>query len=143
MRQQEVRQYRVTVRNYGKTVHFTVGATHFAKKYAKSAPDVARHTPIPWKWHEAEAMIEAEMPDLHNEYEHICDFRTHALTGDYNKADAAFIIQACNSHEQLLGAAKLALDYLWPQHNNGHTRAWTEGMIVALKIAIAKAEGQS
>ena len=83
-------------------------------------------------------MIETEQPNLRGEYEHICDFRTHAINGSYNEADARLIAAS----PELLSAAKLALDYLSPEHNNGHTRLWVQGMTLALRQAIEKAEGR-
>ena len=56
--------------------------------------ETTKHTPGPWKWHKDEAMIESAMPNFRNEYEHICDFRTHALNGSYNEADAQLIAAA-------------------------------------------------
>ena len=94
-------------------------------------------TQWPWKYDPETGMVESSMPDLKNEYGHVCDLRQD-WSGNYSNSDGRLIASA----PELLWAAKGALDYLYPKHNNGHTRAWTEAMMFALREAIEKAEGQ-
>lgn len=65
-----------------------------------------------------------------------------ASVGRYQEANAAFIVQACNSHEELLAAAKGARQWLlehsaWaPNENHEYEH------IRRLEAAIAHAEGE-
>lgn len=60
-------------------------------------------TPGPWKYHPDISLIETELPNLCDEYQHICDFRQPV-----NEADARLIEAApdlLEALERLLAAA--------------------------------------
>lgn len=54
----------------------------------------SNHTPIPWK---VSALSEGKWWSCG-----IYQEKNNAILGEANKADAAFIVQACNSHEPLI-----------------------------------------
>lgn len=81
-------------------------------------------------------MIESEMPNLRNEYEHICDFRTHAINGSYSHADARLIAAA----PDLLEACKSVLT--WASIGGDHGgNPYCKDFVRLAQAAIEKAEG--
>lgn len=107
-------------------------------------------TPLPWKFHEDTRMIESEMPSLRGEFEHVCDFRAD-LGGKVNEANAAFIVRACNSHDELANTLRRLAEKVKRanaiQHSGGDVSPedWSE--LYALQNeafgVLAKATGQT
>ena len=98
-----------------------------------------KHTPTPWKWIEGsdgEFSIEAEN-----------DAKTLAMSIE-KETDAAFIVLACNAHEELVELAKMVKETLGliPAFGDdlGEQISKAElGVLVNLaKKAIAKAKGK-
>ena len=64
-----------------------------------------KHTPTPWSYqHKSDAYTHI-IRGPNNRF--ICQF--HQSTDDTTKANAAFIVRACNAHDQLVEALELAL----------------------------------
>lgn len=57
------------------------------------------------------------------------------------KANAAFIIQACNAHDDLVGALRFILAFYEPGQRTLDTEAWKRAE-AAGRAALAKAEGK-
>lgn len=57
------------------------------------------------------------------------------------KTEQNFNARLIASAPDLLAACESALDYLSPEHNDGHTLEWTQSMIASVRCAIAKAKG--
>ena len=85
----------------------------------------AKHTPLPWIDNEKTGDI----------YSSVGFDPIGTATHGNKKANAAFIVRACNSHYELLELAKDAVMFLSAAHMDGKLTA-------DLKAAIAKAEGQ-
>ncbi len=94
-----------------------------------------KHTPGPWIVNEEGRMVEAQLPNLRNEYEHICDFRG-GIRGQINAANAHLIAAAPAMYEAL----KAALDYYRGVFTGN---AVTDKMMLSkLAQALAQAEGK-
>ncbi len=59
-----------------------------------------KHTPGPWKWDNITGMVETAMPNLSNEYKHICDLRLN-LRMQYHNGNAHLIAAAPAMYEAL------------------------------------------
>lgn len=66
----------------------------------------AKHTPGPWVVNADGRMIEAQLPNLRNEYEHICDLRG-GIKGQINLGNAHLIAAAPAMYEALREAQEL------------------------------------
>ncbi len=84
-----------------------------------------KHTPTPWRQTKGEFEIVAEIKG---------EKKLIAVCSE--KANAAFIVRACNAHDELVHAAQLALDHYNGKHMGANT-------VTLLKKAIAKAKGES
>lgn len=108
------------------------------------------HTPTPWFYDDGgfskggtvrqshdqrtRGYIRRVEADKNGNYVSVC--RVHSLFGsEQQDADAAFIVRSVNSHEELLKAARNALDWMLPEYRDSD-------VTYALEIAIAKAEGK-
>lgn len=91
----------------------------------------SEHTPGPWAlFPNMHCVRQADGPGIA-----MCSMR--AWSDDVNAANAAFIVRACNAHDDLLIACQLALetiDRLYPLD-------W-QGTKSNLRAAIARAEGK-
>lgn len=122
-----------------------------------------KHTPLPWKmvskpsYHNGltYTSVQPVTPDeeatkqlamMNGEF-HVCRMN-HTAAGwriSYHRANAEFIVRACNSHYDLLDAAKLALRVAesWIHDQLDGTSAfdpaWEE--LAPVRSVIAKAEG--
>ncbi len=65
-----------------------------------------KHTPGPWVVNEEGQMVETQLPNLRNEYEHICDLRG-GIRGQINVANAHLIAAAPVMYEALQQAQEL------------------------------------
>lgn len=106
------------------------------------------HTPVPWRYQREDEVQPGRLRTI--------EFHIYTASGKYghpatcdNKADAEFIVRACNAHEDLLEALKESL---------GFVAAWTGGYqaehglkdwhprhaetIAKVQAAIAKAESR-
>lgn len=72
--------------------------------------NTAKHTPGPWVVNEEGRMVEAQVPNLRNEYEHICDLRG-GIRGQINTANAHLIAAAPAMYEALQAAHKLLREW--------------------------------
>jgi hypothetical protein len=91
------------------------------------------HTPGPWEI--------IAMPDGQSDIigvaetgERICEF-PYGFTDEKEAADAAFIVRACNAHDELLAVAQMALDLCANMNWNDDALARNA------RAAIAKATG--
>ena len=100
--------------------------------------DKSKHTPTPWK-----IEIVARRPDLKKVFSIATEHFWIADCGDARltavKANAEFIVKACNSYEALLEAAKSAKFFV-----DDHSSDNEQAMILYSKLedAIAQAEGK-
>ena len=94
------------------------------------------HTPTPWKI----STITAD--EVSSEKGVVCE--CFGVTQEEEFANAAFIVRACNAHDELVEACKislarlLAIDEVLNNQNNGRRNH----AIYLLSQAIAKAEGK-
>ncbi len=96
------------------------------------------HTPLPWKPSDSGTGIwSAGEPLGKNKIICICSCDAVSRPKDENKANAAFITRACNSHYELLEALEAVLE----DTQNGELL--TYGQLWMARAAIAKARGQS
>lgn len=100
------------------------------------------HTPTPWKLGPTgDTVDDANGLELLRMYE--ADGREEPTALPY-RANAAFIVRACNSHEELLSALKRAREAL--KANEEITGTWelyqASPEMKAIHAAIAKAEGR-
>ena len=106
------------------------------------------HTPGPWR-----AGIYEATESFKNIEQHscICDHDNYGLIAicgpaedKQSQIDAAFIVHACNCHDELLAAGKRALSFLHIDvplgTGNDHELMQCQ---IALQSAIAKAEGKT
>ena len=67
-----------------------------------------KHTPTPWSF--GSQFIAKHVGPSVLDYEHIATIPDHLQSDDPQwEANAAFIVQACNSHDDLVAACELAL----------------------------------
>ena len=100
----------------------------------------AKHTPVPYKWDEPSNWHGLSARIYHeNEgrYEPIATVQLSGWPRRVGLANAAFLVRAANSHEQLLEACRIALDNLTNIYGcpNGATASM-------LRAAIAAAEAK-
>ena len=101
----------------------------------------SKHTPTPWKANKWAPGWEISAPESH--------YTVCRLTDCNNEeANAAFIVRACNSHDELLEALKGLLLEVTGAHS-GTSSIFAEELksgrsfhIAVARAAIAKAEGQ-
>ncbi len=95
------------------------------------------HTPKPWKANEGKGYFGLNITD--NKNNTICDLFDSSETKEVCLANAAFIVKACNSHEELLDSLKkLVLFVEGLQAGDYKNYARVEGA----RQAISKAEGE-
>lgn len=98
---------------------------------------IAKHTPGPWAVDVDGRMIEAQLPNLRNEYEHICDLRGD-IKGQINIGNAHLIAAAPAMYE--------ALQEIDDQLDQFTVKAQEElGLrqaLIKLRAALAQAEGR-
>lgn len=110
---------------------------------------ISRHTPGPWKWftnHICSGPLKGAFIDAQGPVPaRIADVLSHGGVGSQEacEANAAFIVRACNSHEELLAACKAVVeDYLHlAQDADGTVDAHRHYIYRRLKSAILKSEG--
>jgi hypothetical protein len=71
---------------------------------------MSEHTKGPWKYDKKNARITASNPESANGCDTICEFP--AWKDEFKaeqQSNADFIVRACNSHDELVGACKCAL----------------------------------
>lgn len=102
----------------------------------------AQHTPLPWR---TNTIIEGRAIAIEaGRNTHICQVAKDALLShDETNANAAFIVRACNSHYELLGALKDIRSRFASciAQGNGEIAGDKEALARA-DSAIAKAEGK-
>ncbi|CUW85647.1 hypothetical protein N5C66_03720 [Rhizobium pusense] len=90
------------------------------------------HTPTPWFLNEAQDFVKGDGRHIAV----LFDGTPTSPTVKERKSNAAFIVRACNAHDELLAALKAARDF----HD------WNESSVSAtarqVVVAIAKAEGK-
>lgn len=100
----------------------------------------ANHTPGPWHVQPIgrQGYIEADGPKF------ICDMQADVCSAPADvaemEANAAFIVKACNCHEELVGAAEDALQSL--KRLPDRAGAWRVTCIMQLEAALAKAKAK-
>lgn len=94
--------------------------------------NTSKHTPGPWVVNEEERMVEAQLPNLRNEYEHICDLRG-GIRGQINIANANLIAAAPAMYEAIK-----ALIVEWNRHGCCDSR----DVVYRAEQALAQAEGK-
>jgi hypothetical protein len=85
------------------------------------------HSPLPWTSH----------ADGHC-YHRIKSSTRHLVARDLDEPDAAFIVRAVNTHEQLLAACREAERFIYADLADAHVGV----MLKQLRTAIAAAEPQ-
>lgn len=108
-----------------------------------------QHTPTPWKaalgFNHRQKRYDIEGPDHSNET------ATSAIAlivaQDLSQEDTAFIVRACNAHEELVEALKASLNFIdacvedcWDIESNGSE--YPKRIEAIISAAIAKAEGR-
>lgn len=96
----------------------------------------ATHTPGPWVVDVEGRMVEAQLPNLRNEYEHICDLRG-GIKGQINVGNAHLIAAAPAMYEAL---AKLRLEAIH-YRNTGVGVQFLNAAIDRAEVAINQAVG--
>ena len=97
--------------------------------------NTTKHTPGPWIVNEEGRMVEAQLPNLRNEYEHICDLRG-GIRGQINVANAHLIAAAPAMYEAL----QTLIEYLSTQVPADTLDDWKH--VFAARRALAQAEGK-
>jgi hypothetical protein len=95
----------------------------------RSQPDGSGHMPTPWH------VGPYYTTDVESSRGRVCE--CSPLSAPTAIANAAFIVRACNSHADLLAAAKRSLDWLASYQGNAALPAYEQ-----MRAAIAKAEGR-
>jgi hypothetical protein len=95
----------------------------------RSQPDGSWHMPTPWH------VGPYYTTDVESSRGRVCE--CSPLSAPTAIANAAFIVRACNSHADLLAAAKRSLDWLASYQGNAALPAYEQ-----MRAAIAKAEGR-
>ena len=73
---------------------------------------VNKHTPGPWEVDRANPeMVYTEYVDNDGASRYICDCDSDILPQKEYEANAAFIVRACNAHDELLAALEELLKY--------------------------------
>jgi hypothetical protein len=106
----------------------------------------AKHTPTPWRLGKSGAIVcETPIPEMRSDIPENQEFYGgHLVAESVTKANAEFIVLVCNSHEELLEAAKEMFTVLmrkpngklWP--NEEELSRWT----ISWNQRIAKAEAR-
>lgn len=99
----------------------------------------AKHTPGPWVVNADGRMIEAQLPNLRNEYEHICDLRG-GIKGQINLGNANLIAAAPAMYEALSSILK-DIEKVEPRTLSGYANLCTMFRTIT-KAALAQAEGR-
>lgn len=109
----------------------------------------AKHTPTPWHDSGLSDTLPGGFIEARNG-KNICLYYAGPETavGDQGKANAAFIVRACNAHEELVAALRGARsDLTWvlsgdkPFGNEPEQRA-LHNIVDSINAALAKAEGK-
>lgn len=105
-----------------------------------------KHTPTPWSIHWLMGTGNYHwISRSSNEEDRVCLVETFAPTdGDMEavgKANAAFIVRACNSHDELVAALELALSHM--PDNERLYYGKDNGDLDTVKQALAKAKGEA
>ena len=95
-----------------------------------------KHTPGPWVVNADGHMIEAQLPNLRNEYEHICDLRG-GIKGQINLGNAQLIAAAPAMYEALSEALEQLNACRLGYVDTGKVNI----VYQAVKKALAQAEG--
>lgn len=102
----------------------------------ESKGDVMPHTLGPWF---LSPLVSREGFRI-NDSEGYCVAETDGRSGDgEEEANAQFIVKACNAHDEMQAALKLALDEI---HHPGAARFNDRDIDEVIRAAIAKAEGK-
>jgi hypothetical protein len=91
----------------------------------------AKHIKLPWMVNNFDQVFDATGNIIAD-----CKWTNH--TPEHRMANAAFIVRACNSHEELLGACEKVLDII---NSYSHIPAQFKACEI-LQAAIAKAKGE-
>lgn len=95
---------------------------------------MTKHTPLPWHY-EADRIWQ-----IGDEYTTpVVYIDTHKP--EQNKANGQFIVRACNSHYELLAAAKKALEFMENIQFNDTLTEHEQAVFDAAQAAIKKAKG--
>lgn len=72
--------------------------------------NTAQHTPTPWlPSRRADAIVVEHMDDEYQSSKTVQHYGGFVVAESLNEADRAFVLRACNSHEQLVAAVRKAL----------------------------------
>jgi len=96
-----------------------------------------KHTPTPWN---SEKYQDSSQTNLVASSKSVASGAVRTLGKINKKEDAAFIVQAVNSHDELLNACKKFLEK-WEEWNTCDDPGQVHLPIGAIRQAIAKAEG--
>ena len=92
-----------------------------------------KHTPTPWELHQGEDYIVILRGDETTDQGIMVD----------NLVDAAFIVQACNSHDDLLAAAELLLQQYDSSGDFTMGGNLTNEPFLMFRAALARAKGEA
>jgi hypothetical protein len=92
----------------------------------------AEHAVLPWH------VGPHYKSDVESRLGRVCE--CHPMTSPFALANAAFIVRACNSHEELLAAARFALARLVSISDFSEPHSEASQLQCVLRAAIAKAE---
>jgi len=94
---------------------------------------MAGYSPLPWVWDSSKDELYSSVSNL-------------VIARFLEDADAAFIAQACNAHDDLLAACEAAREFVRDISPDGHPEDLSEAdfsqMADMLDAAIAKARGE-
>lgn len=97
-----------------------------------------KHTPGPWRVFNGTDIFPDDADTEGTRHIADCDM-VNNISGDEARANAEFIVRACNSHYGLLDLAKL----VHGSFGGGRVVTFSDEDIAAFNLAIAKAEGRS
>lgn len=97
---------------------------------------MSKHTPVPWFSLSGGYISASVGPDWYSKLV----ARTQSAIEEDGRANAAFIVRACNAHDDLLEACKEAAEWL---ESGANGDAWALAPAKTLRAAIARAEGRA
>ncbi len=105
--------------------------------------NTSKHTPGPWVVNEEGRMVEAQVPNLRNEYEHICDLRG-GIRGQINTANAHLIAAAPAMYQSGTLTVDIMERVVKELERKGleELRSLLRSAIIEQKQALAQAEGK-
>lgn len=106
-----------------------------------------KHTPTPWvrDGHNLSAIIRLKFPKGHPECKHITGTYETLVRceGENWEANAAFIVRACNAHDELVGALEQLKVGLVLRMNREPDHKGVRHDLETIDAALAKARGEA